>query len=46
VGEGTGLGLSICAGIVADLGGIIEVESNPGEGATFKVFLPLGHSNS
>jgi PAS domain S-box-containing protein len=40
VGEGTGLGLSICHGIVHGHGGRIEVESAPGQGATFKVFLP------
>jgi CheY-like chemotaxis protein len=37
---GTGLGLSICSGIVAEFGGAIQVDSNPGEGATFRVYLP------
>jgi signal transduction histidine kinase len=41
VGEGTGLGLSICHGIVDGHGGRIEVESRPGQGATFSVILPL-----
>jgi two-component system NtrC family sensor kinase len=40
-GRGTGLGLSICYGIVSDHKGRIEVESTPGRGATFRVFLPV-----
>ena len=38
---GTGLGLSIVHTIVTDLGGTISVNSKPGEGATFRVFLPV-----
>ena len=38
--KGTGLGLMISHQIIADHGGSIEVESTPGQGATFHVRLP------
>jgi signal transduction histidine kinase len=41
-GKGTGLGLAVSYGIIADHGGDIEVESKLGEGATFRLVLPLG----
>ena len=38
---GTGLGLSIVAAITAAHGGNVEVDTAPGDGATFRVLLPL-----
>jgi signal transduction histidine kinase len=40
VGEGTGLGLSVTHGLVEEHGGWIDAASEPGQGATFTVYLP------
>ncbi len=39
-GEGTGMGLSVAHGIVKGQGGAITVESTPGQGSVFDVYLP------
>ena len=41
VGKGTGLGLSMVYGFVKQSGGFIDIQSRPGEGSTFALYLPM-----
>jgi signal transduction histidine kinase len=41
LGKGTGLGLAVSFGIIQDHEGILDVESTPGEGSVFTIWLPV-----
>ncbi|HKP04368.1 MAG TPA: ATP-binding protein [Chthoniobacterales bacterium] len=45
-GKGTGLGLSVVYGVVNNHRGFVQVESEPGAGTSFIVYLPVKHSQA
>jgi PAS domain S-box-containing protein len=42
-GEGTGMGLAVVQGIVQNCQGFVTIETSPGEGTCFNVYLPIIH---
>jgi len=41
IGKGTGLGLSMVHGLAAQLGGMLDLRSTPGEGTTAEIWMPV-----
>ncbi|MES2291458.1 MAG: PAS domain-containing protein [Pseudomonadota bacterium] len=41
IGKGTGLGLSMVHGLVSQLGGVLDIDSTPGQGTTITLSLPV-----
>jgi len=46
LGHGTGLGLALVQGIVSELGGAIDVESQTGAGSAFHIYLPRSDADA
>jgi K+-sensing histidine kinase KdpD len=46
LGKGSGLGLAVTYGIIKQHDGFINVETAPGKGTTFMVYLPMVEANA
>jgi len=42
--QGTGLGLAVVYGVIKNHGGLIDLDSAPGRGTEFRIFLPVAHA--